>query len=125
MKLLRPTMLALAIVQAALAGLTAMVGAFADGGDVWSRLVVVLLHPLCAAGLLLLVLSPRLTTAVVLAIAALLLVTVAADLSFALAIARGAVKGDWELPVVFSVIPTLGVVYALVLAMAPDRPSHR
>ena len=123
MRFLRPPMLPLAIVQAALAGLTAMVGAFADGGDVWSRLVVVLLHPLCAAGLLLLVLSRRLTTAIVLAIAVLLMVTVAVDLLFALAIARGAVKGDWELPVVFSLIPALGVVYALLLAIVPDRPS--
>ncbi len=105
------------------AGLTAVVGAFADGGDVWSRLVVVLLHPLSAASLLLLVLSPRLATAMALAIVVLLLVTVAADLSIALAIARGAVKGDWELPVVFAVIPALGVIYALALTMAPDRSS--
>ena len=123
MRFLRPPMLALAIMQAALAGFTAMVGAFADGGDVWSRLVVVFLHPLCAAGLVLLVLSHRLTTAVVLAIAVLMMVTVAVDLLFALAIVRGAVKGDWELPVVFAVIPALGVVYALLLAMVPDRPS--
>ena len=116
-------MLVLGVAQAALAGLTAMVGAFADGGDIWSRLVVVLLHPLCAVSLLLLVLSPRLTRVRMLAIAALLLATVAVDLSLALAIGRGAVKGDWELPVVFSVIPALGVVYALILARAPNRSS--
>ena len=91
-------MLVLAVMQAALAGVTAMVGAFADGGDIWLRLVVVLLHPLCAASLLLLVLSPRLARERMLAIAALLLATVAVDLSLALAIGRGAVKGDWELP---------------------------
>ena len=116
-------MLVLAVAQAAFAGLTAMVGAFADGGDIWSRLVVVLLHPLCAAGLLLLVLSPRLTRVRILAIAALLLATVAVDLSLALAIGRGAIKGDWELPVVFAVIPALGVVYALIFARAPNRSS--
>ncbi len=116
-------MLVLAVAQAAFAGLTAMVGAFADGGDIWLRLVVVLLHPLCAAGLLLLVLSPRLTRVKMLAIAALLLATVAVDLSLALAIGRGAIKGDWELPVVFAVIPALGVVYALILARAPNRSS--
>ena len=114
-------MLALAVAQAALAGLTAMVGAFADGGGIWLRLVVVLLHPLCAASLLLLVLSSRLTRVRILAIAALMLTTVVVDLSFALAIGRGAVKGDWELPVVFAVIPALGVVYALILARAPNR----
>ena len=105
MRFLRVPMLVLAVAQAALAGLTAMVGAFADGGDIWSRLVVVLLHPLCAVSLLLLVLSPRLTRVRM------------------LAIGRGAVKGDWELPVVFSVIPALGVVYALILARAPNRSS--
>ena len=116
-------MLVLAVAQAALAGLTAMVGVFADGGDIWSRLVVVLLHPLCAASLLLLVLSPRLSRERMLAIAALLIATVAVDLSLALSIGRGAVKGDWELLVAFSVIPALGVVYALILARAPNRST--
>ena len=123
MRLLRVTMLALAVTQAALAGLTAVVGAFADGGDLWSRLVIVLLHPLSAASLILLVLSPRLTRERTLAIAALLLATVAVDLSLALAIGRGAVTGDWELAVAFSVIPALGVVYALILARAPNRST--
>ena len=123
MRLLRVPMLVLAVIQAALAGLTAMVGAFADGGDIWSRLVVVLLHPLCAASLLILVLSSRLSRERMLVIAALLLATVAVDLSLALAIGRGAVKGDWELLVVFSVIPALGVVYALLLARAPTRST--
>ena len=108
-------MLVLAIVQIVLAGFTALVGAFADGGGIWSRLLIVLLHPLCAAGLLLLVLLPKPATVTVLAIAALLAVNVIADLSVALMIAGGAVKGDWPLPLIFSVIPAIGVVYALTL----------
>ena len=108
-------MLVLAIVQIVLAGFTALVGSFADGGDVWSRLLIVLLHPLCAAGLLLLVLLSRPATVLVLAIAALLAVNVIADLSVALMIAGGAVKGDWPLPLIFSVIPAIAVVYALTL----------
>ena len=121
---LRIPTLVLAIAFAALAGLTAMVGAFADGGDAWSRFVLVLLHPLAAAGLLYLVLESRHGRIAVLSIAALLLVTVAADLFLALAIARGDMKGDWELPVVFSVVPALGVVYALLLARAPNRSNQ-
>ena len=105
-------MLVLAIAQAALAGFIALAGAFADGGDVWLRLLLILVHPLCAAGLLLLVLLPRPATAIVLAIAALLVVNVGADLFAALMIARGAVRGDWWLPAIFSVIPAIGVVYA-------------
>ena len=48
----------LAVIHAVFAGFTALVGAFANGGDVWQRLLVVLLHPLGATGLLLLVLRP-------------------------------------------------------------------
>ena len=116
-------MLVLAIAQAALAGFIALVGAFADGGDVWSRLLLILVHPLCAAGLLLLVLLPRPATAIVLAIAALLVVNVGADLFAALMIARGAVRGDWWLIAIFSVIPAIGVVYALTLARMRPRPD--
>ena len=116
-------MLVLAIAQAALAGFTALVGAFADGGDVWSRLLVILVHPLCAAGLLLLVLLPRPATAIVLAIAALLVVNVGADLFTALMIAQGVVRGDWGLIAIFSVIPAIGVVYALTLARMRPGPD--
>ena len=73
-------------------------------------------------GLLLLVLTPRPTTARVLGIAALLLATVSADLSMAMLIARGAVKGDWWLPVILAVIPAMGVVYALPLALMRQPP---
>ena len=52
----------LAVIHAAFVGLTSLVGAFANGGDVWQRLLLVLLHPLGAAGVLLLVLRPRLAT---------------------------------------------------------------
>ena len=54
MMLLRVAMLVLAVVQTLFTGLTAAVGAFADGGDVWSRLLIVGLHPVCAIGLLIL-----------------------------------------------------------------------
>ncbi len=39
----------LAVMHAVFASFTALVGAFANGGDVWQRLLVVLLHPLGAA----------------------------------------------------------------------------
>ena len=115
MTALRVPILVLAIIQAVFAGFTALVGAFADGGDLWSRLLVVLIHPLCAAGMLLLVLLPRPATAVVIAIAGLLAVNVVADLTFAQLIAGGSVKGDWWLPLIFSVVPAIGIVYALTL----------
>ena len=65
--------------------------------------------------MLLLVLLPRPATAVVIAIAGLLAVNVVADLTFAQLIAGGSVKGDWWLPLIFSVVPAIGIVYALTL----------
>ena len=109
----RILLLILAMIHALFVGFTALVGAFADGGGVWQRLLVVLLHPLGAAGVLLLVLALRLTRTATLAIAAFLLVTVIADLALAQRIAAGAVKGDWELGVVFSVVPVIGIAYAM------------
>ncbi len=122
---MRIAMLVLAFVYAALAMFTAAVGSFADGGDVWSRLVLVLLHPLAAGAFLLLVFRPTASRMLVMVIAALLLATVAADLSLAAAIAGGAMKGDWELPVIFAVIPAIGVLYALGRAMTSARPDPR
>ena len=111
-----------------------MVGAFADGGEVWQRLLVSLVHPLGAAGVLLLVPlptcalrsglprascgeMPRLATKQILAIVALLTANVLADLRTAQWLATG-VRGDWELAVAFSVVPALGIIYALALLRA-------
>ena len=122
---MRIAMLVLAILYAGLAALTAAAGSFADGGDTLSRLVLVLLHPLAAAALLLLVLWSTASKKIVLAIATLLLATVAADLYLALAIAGGAMKGDWELALIFAVVPTLGVLYALFLTIKSGRSAPR
>ena len=105
----------LAVMHALFAGFTALVGAFANGGDVWQRLVVVLLHPLGAAGVLVLVLRPRLATTTILALVALLTANVVADLGLAQLMTAGRVRGDWELALAFSVVPVIGVVYALAL----------
>ena len=105
----------LGVIHALFAGFTALVGAFANGGDVWQRLLLVLLHPLGAAAVLLLVLRPRLATPRVLAAVALLTLTVIADLRMAQLIAAGVVRGDWELAVAFSVVPAVGIAYGLAL----------
>ena len=110
-------MYVLAVLYAVLAGLTAMVGSFADGGDIWSRLLLVLLHPLCAAGMLVLAFVRGLTPAKLLGIAALLAGTVGADLFTAAQIAGGSVKGDWWLMALFAVAPAIGVLYALGRAL--------
>ncbi len=117
----RIAVLLLGVIHALFVGLTSLAGAFADGGDIWQRLVVVLVHPLGAAGVLLLVVVPRLARTATLGIAAVLLANVVADLALAQKIAAGAVKGDWELAVIFAVVPVVGMAYALSLL----RTSHR
>ncbi len=115
---LRVPILVLAVLQMVLAGFTALVGAFADGGDVVSRLLLVVVHPLAAVGMLLMLSLPRPATSLVIAAAALLTVKVVADLMVALMIAVGAVKGDWWLLPIFSAIPAVGLAYALNLLRA-------
>ena len=115
MTVFRIAVLVLGVIHALFVGLTSLASAFADGGDMWQRLLVVLLHPLGAAGVLLLVLVPRLTRTATVGIAAGLLANVIADLALAQRIAAGAVRGDWELGLVFAVVPVVGMAYALIL----------
>ena len=98
------------------------VGSFADGGSFWERLLLILIHPLGAIGLLLLLLRPRLSTTMVRAVAALLIVNVFADLTLAQLIARGFVKGDWQLAVIFAVAPAVGIVYAPARSRLQSQP---
>ena len=111
MTVFRIVMLILAVLQMAFAALTAFVGSFADGGSLGERMVLVLVHPLAAIGLLVLVTQPQLSLRGTRVVTALLVVNVAADVVIALLIAGGTVKGDWELPLMFAAIPALGIVY--------------
>ncbi len=111
----RTIVLVLAVLQVLLTAFTGMVGAFADGGDLWSRLLLIAVHPLCAVSLLVLAVLPRPSPALAYAVAALLVGNIFADLTLAQLIAVGTVKGDWWLPLTFSVIPAVGVAYALTI----------
>ena len=124
---LRIPVLVLATLHAIFSALTALVGAFANGGDVWQRLLLVVVHPLGAAGVLLLVLVPRLSTTKILATVALLTANVIGDLLAAQLLATGAMRGDWELALAFSVVPAIGIVYALALLRTGrvTRIQHR
>ena len=117
MTIFRTSVTLLAVIHAAFVGLTSLVGAFADGGDVWQRLLLIFLHPFGAAGVLLLVLRPPLATTSILALVALLTANVIADLGLAQLIAAGSVRGDWELALAFSVVPAIGIIYALALLL--------
>ena len=105
----------LAVIQVIFAGFTALVGAFADGGDVWSRLLVSIVHPICAVAILLLALRPRPANSILLSILGIIAMTVAADLTYSFMIAGDTVNGDFWLPLIFAVIPAIAAIYALTL----------
>ncbi len=101
----------LAFVQVFFAAFAAMVGSFADGGQWWERLILVGVHPAAAVLLLILVMSRESSRGLLLAAVALLALNVVADVGLAAAIGSGAIKGDWWLPLVFSAIPVIGLMY--------------
>ena len=127
MTVFRTITLVLAVLQVLFTAFTGMVGAFADGGGGWERLLLIAVHPLCAVALLVLTLLPRPASSIAYAVAGLLVGNIVADMTLAQLIAAGTVKGDWWLPLMFSVIPAVGLVYALVLAKqgrnAPSQPE--
>ena len=101
---------------------TAAVGLFSDGGDIWSRLILSALHPLSALAILTLVFL-TLNSTIVTGIAAVLALHVIADATLATMIASGAVKGDWELSIVFSIIPIIALIYAVASLRDQPKPS--
>ena len=109
----RITLMVLAIVHMLFAGLTALVGAFADGGNIWERLVVSALHPIVAIALLALIFVPRPPKTFIIVVTGLLTANIIADVTFAISIAAGVVKGDAWLALVFSVVPAIALIYAI------------
>ena len=112
MNMLRVPMIGLAALYLAFSGFTAVVGAFADGGTIPERILVSLVHPAAAILLLLAVsFSKPISTGLRGFTLVLLLVAIAADLALAVLIGQGVIKGDWFLPLVFAIIPVIGVAY--------------
>lgn len=110
---MRVLIIILAIVQFLFAGLTGAVGGFADGGQWWDRAVLMGIHPLAAIGLLVLAFVPRIKPTGLRIIRSLLALNIAADLALAALIYTGVSNGDWWLPLLFSVIPVVGLGYSL------------
>ena len=112
MKNLRVPMIVLAALHLAFACLTAMVGLFADGGTIPERILLSLIHPIAAILLLIVVassggLAGRLRGITL----ALLSVNVVGDVVAAVLIGTGVIKGDWSLPLVFAIVPLIGLIY--------------
>ena len=114
MRTIHIAMIALAIVQLMLTGSTALVGGFADGGSVWERVLITVVHPVAAIALLVMVLTPRADAKRATRVAVvLLLVNIGGDAAVYAAISQGAIKGDKSLAFIFAIIPIIGVVYGL------------
>ena len=114
MKTLRVVMIVLAIVQMVLAGFTALVGGFADGGSLWERALIMVVHPVAALALLAMVLTSPLAPKWLTHVAViLLLVSIPGDVAAYVAISEGNIKGDKSLAFSFAIIPVIGVVYGV------------
>lgn len=107
------TLRVLASAQIFIAAFSALVGSFADGGGWWDRLVLVGVHPAAAVLLLTLVVSQTRPKGLVIATVALLLLNLVADVALSVAIGTGATRGDWWLPLVFSVVPLIALPYGI------------
>ena len=108
---MRIALTALAVVQLIIAGLVGMVGLFADGGGIFSRALLAVIHPIAAVALIIALTArapkPRMDAIAV----ALALASVAADAYVSLAILAGAIRGDAWLPLAFAVIPAIAGAY--------------
>ena len=109
---MRVLIIILAIVQFLFAGFTGTVGSFADGGEIWERVVLMGIHPLAAIGLLVMAFVPRIKATGLQIIRALLAINIIADIVLSALIYSGATKGDWWLPLLFAVIPVIGLGYS-------------
>lgn len=119
MKLLHVLMLVLAVFQVLVAGGAALVGSFADGADIVSRGVLVALHPIAAVALVVGLLAPSASPSTQRVVLALLALNVFADLALSASIALGVQPGDAILPLIFAVIPAIGLVYCRQRHWAP------
>lgn len=113
MTALRMGMIALATLHLLLALGGVFVGSFADGGDGWNRYVIVVVHPVAAVALLAVVAWREAPSPLFGTLVALVLAGVVADAVVAAAIGIGAIKGDWWLPLVFAVVPVIGLAFVL------------
>lgn len=114
----------LSILHLLFTAMIATVGLFADGGAIYSRLIISALHPLTALVILLLVFAPRLTSPFIIGAIALLVVNIIADLTLSALIAFGTLKGDWELPLFFAIVPVIAMIYAINRLRAMRRQSE-
>ena len=107
----RIVLMILAMVQLVMAVLYAANVVLAVGGLSWGR-AVLFVHPIAAIALVLLAFVPRLPSGLVAVGMVLLGISMIADIIVSITILLGISKGDWWLPLTFSIIPAIGLIYA-------------
>ena len=114
MKGLRVAMVVLASLHLGWSALIALVANFADGGSAPERLLLGAVHPLAAVLLLYaMVSSERLSPLIRHTTVAMLSLSIAGDIVVAVLIGQGTLRGDWPLPLTFTVVPLIGLVYII------------
>ncbi len=116
MNIIRIALIIFAALNALMAVFLMAFGNFADGAEWWERLILTVLHPVGAVALILLVALPRPSGRVIALLSTLLALNIAADAFIAATIAAGITKGDFILPLLLAVFPTIGLPYAIYLA---------
>ena len=107
-------MVVLASLHLGWSALIALVANFADGGSALERLLLGAVHPLAAILLLYCVVSSARSSLLIRRITlAMLLVSIGGDILVSVLIGQGTIRGDWELPLTFVVIPVIGLVYLI------------
>ena len=114
MKGFRIAMVILASLHLAWSAMIALVASFADGGSVPERLLLSAVHPLAAILLLYVIVSfDRLSQLIWRTTVAMLSVSIGGDILVAILINQGTLRGDWPLPLTFTVVPAIGLVYII------------
>ncbi len=121
MKVLRITLMVLGVVHILFVGLGVIVANFADADNLWARLLLTFLHPIAAITILALVYIPKPLKPIASAAVVILTINIVADVVVAALIASGSIKGDWALPLYFSVTPTIAIVYAVLVLRSDDE----
>lgn len=94
---------------------TTQVSMMAEVGDYRARLILAVIQPFVAVSTIVLVFISKPRPLLTFFVAAILLVNIFAVIVLARLIATKAISGDWMTPLIFSIIPTFTLAYALFL----------
>lgn len=111
----RIAMLLFAFANLFFAMVATQVVVIAEVGDYRSRLILAGIHPVSAitTAILIFISKPRALTDFV--VSTIILANIFANVILARLIATGVVSGDWIMPLVFSAIPAVALIYASFL----------